>query len=285
MYKNLNLGAIGIRGTMLEGLELAKASGYQGLDLSLGEAAKLAEENSADHVKSLFADAGLRVGAFSLPVNAYGGEGEYYGHLAKLPERARLAADLGCTRAFTVAIGWNNRLQFKDNWDFHVKRLRPIAEILRDHGQLLGIEFIGPQTSRAPHKYGFIYTMNGMLALCAAIGTGNAGLLFDAWHSYCAQDVLDDMRKLAADDIVYVHVNDAPAGIDVADQIDNVRALPGETGVIPLPEMLSILKDIGYEGPVTPEPFSQRLNEMAPADAARTASEACDKVMREAGVI
>lgn len=284
MFKNLNLTAIGIRATMLEGLELAKATGYEGLDPNLGEAQQLAQEHSVEYVKALFEGAGVKMGGWFLPVNWRGDDAEYYEHLAKLPERAELASDLGCHRAITVVLAWDNSRPFRENWDFHVKRLRPPAEILKNYGHSLAMEFIGPQTSRAPHKYGFLYTMDAMLALCAAIGTGNVGLLLDAWHCYTAHATLDDLKKLSKGDVIYVHINDAPAGIDINDQIDNVRALPGETGVIPLPEILRILNDIGYDGPVTPEPFSKKLDNIAPEEAARTVIQMLDKVWGEAGL-
>ena len=51
MFKNLGPRLIGIRdATMLEGLELAKAYGYEGLDPNLGEARQLAEEHSVEYV-------------------------------------------------------------------------------------------------------------------------------------------------------------------------------------------------------------------------------------------
>ena len=92
-----------------------------------------------------------------------------------------------------------------------------------------------------------------MLGLAAAVGTGNVGLLFDTWHWYTCRSAIDDVRKLSVSDVVYVHINDAPAGIDPYEQIDNIRCLPAETGVIPLTELMQILTEIGYEGPVTPE--------------------------------
>jgi len=285
MFKNLNLTAIGLRTTtMLEGLELAKTTGYQGLDPNLSEARELAAKHSVEYVKALFEGAGLKMGGWSLPVNWRGDDAEYDEHLAKLPERAKLAADLGCHRGISVVLAWDNSRPFRENWDFHVKRLRPPAEILKNYGHSLALEFIGPHTSRAPHKYGFLHTMDALLALCAAIGTGNVGLLLDAWHCYTAHATLDDLKKLSKEDVVYVHINDAPAGIDIDDQIDNVRALPGETGVIPLPEILRILNGIGYDGPVTPEPFSKKLDNIAPEEAARTVSEMLDKIWREAGL-
>ena len=285
MFKNLLPWTIGLRDTpMLEVMELAKATGYEGFDAGLGDARNLADEKSVAYVKGLFDDAGLRIGGWNLPVNWRGDEAEYYGHLARLPERAKFAADLGCTRAIVVVICGDNNRPFKENWDFHVKRLRPAAEILNDYGHSIAIEFIGPLNSRKAAKYNFIYTMDGMLGLCAAIGTGNCGLLLDIWHCYTSHATLIDMAKLSKDDVVYVHVNDAPPGIEIDDQIDNKRAMPGETGVIPLVDTLKMLKDIGYDGPVTPEPFSEKVNNMTPEEGARAMLELLDRAWKEAGL-
>jgi len=269
---------------MEEGLNLAKATSFQGLDLNIGEAQKLASERSKEYLNQLWQKAGILMGGWGLPVNWKGDDAAYHESLSRLPALAELAVFLGCNRCITGVAGWDDERPFKENWDFHVKRLRLPAEILREYGHSLGIEFIAPRTSRAPHKYGFIYTMDGMLALAAAIGTGNVGLLLDTWHWYTAHATLDDLKQLSKSDIVYVHINDAPAGIDADDQIDNVRCLPGETGVIPLVEILRIFKRIGYDGPVTPEPFSKKVSELEASKAAKVTAEALDKVWQEAGL-
>ena len=63
-----------------------------------------------------------------------------------------------------------------------------------------------------------------------------------------------------------VHVNDAPAGIAWDEQIDTVRTLPMETGVIDLAGFMQALQEMGYDGPVMPEPFSQRISDLAATD-------------------
>ena len=285
MYTNLSPGAIGIRGLDLEqSLDLAKDAGYGGLQVNLGAVQKLAEEKSIDHVKELWSKRGLRMGGSGLPVNMRGSDAEYYESLSRLPAIAKFAAEIGVDGFTTVIRGWDDQMPFKENWDFHVKRLRLAGEIMADYGHSIGLEFIGPRTSRASHKYGFVYTMDGMLGLAAAAGTGNIGLLLDFWHWYTCRATLDDLRHLSREDIVHVHINDAPAGIDPDDQIDNVRALPGETGVIPLVEIVKIVDQLGYDGPVTPEPFSQKLREMTPMEAARTVSDMLKRIWQEAGL-
>ena len=285
MFKNLAPGAIGIKCGWIEGLDLAKEAGFQGADLNLAEAEKLAAVQGVEAVRALYADRGLQPGGWGFPVNWRAGEAEFIESLGKLPAQAKLAADLGCFRTYTWMLGWSDDLPRKEHFDRVSRRFRLCAEVLKDYGHRLGLEFIGPRTSRAPHKYGFVYTMDGMLTLCCAIGTGNVGVLFDVWHWYTAQSTLDDVRKLTAEDVVYVHINDAPAGVVVLDQIDNQRCLPGETGVIPNGELLRALHEIGYDGPVTVEPFHARLREIAerdPREAARITRESLDKVFGEA---
>jgi sugar phosphate isomerase/epimerase len=57
------------------------------------------------------------------------------------------------------------------------------------------------------------------------------------------------------------------------EQIDTVRALPRETGVIDLGGFMAKLWAMGYDGPVMPEPFSQRLVDVAATDPAAAAAE------------
>ncbi len=284
MFRNLSTGAIGIQAHMTEGLDLAKEAGFEGLDLNIGEANHLAEEHSVDYVKNLWNSAGIAMGGWGFGVNWRGSDADYYAGLAQLPARAELAAELGCFRSTTVVGPASNDMTYQENWDFSVKRLRGVAEILNEYGHSIGLEFIGPATSRKGAKHLFAYSMDAMLGLAAAIGTGNVGLLFDTWHWYTCRSTVDDVRKLSASDVVYVHINDAPAGIDPDEQIDNIRCLPAETGVIPLTELMQILNDIGYDGPVTPEPFSKKVNGMEPAEAAKTTADSLNQVWQNAGL-
>lgn len=284
MFRNLSTGAIGIQANMTEGLALAKDAGFEGLDLNIGEASQIAEEHSTDHLKGIWEDAGIAMGGWGFGVSWRGSDADYYSGLAQLPARAELAAELGCLRTTTVVGPASNDMTYQENWEFSVKRLRGVAEILNDYGHSIGLEFIGPATSRKGAKHLFAYSMDAMLGLAAAIGTGNVGLLFDTWHWYTCRSTVDDVRKLSASDVVYVHINDAPDGIDPDEQIDSIRCLPAETGVIPLTELMQILNDIGYDGPVTPEPFSKIVNEMEPADAAKTTADSLNQVWKNAGL-
>jgi len=278
MFKNLNLGAIGIKATLAESIDYARRYGFVGIDFSITEALALSETMGMDGVRNLFENAGVFPGSWGFPVNYRQNEAAWREGLMLLPKQAEFALELGCTRTATWILPASDERNFQENFEFHVNRLRPAAQILADYGCRFGLEFIGPKTLRSPRKYNFVHTMDGMLALCAAIGTGNVGLLLDVWHLYTAHGTLDDVRKLTRDDVVTVHVNDAPAGIPVDEQIDNVRALPGETGVLDIGGFLEALRAIGYDGPITAEPFSKRVNSMKPDDALQATADAMSKI-------
>lgn len=287
MFKCLSPGAIGIRGLSLpESIELAQKTGFEGVGFSIREAAALADAHGADYVRDLFERAGVRPGHWDLPV-AWNEEDQWEQDLDQLPRLAALARDLDCTRTATWCPPGSDEREYAENFTWHVARFRPIADVLKDHGCRLGIEFIGPKTSRTPHKYPFIYTLEGMIELVEAIGTGNAGLLLDAWHLYTSGGSVDDLDKITAEDVIVVHVNDAPTGIARDDQIDNVRCLPMETSVIDLPGFMRKLDAMGYDGPVMPEPFSQRVSAIASEDALKAAqltAEAMDRLWQASGL-
>lgn len=284
MFKNLSAGALGIKATLADQIDLARRHGFAGIDFSITEAQQLAKEKGSGALKELFAQAGVKPGAWGFPVDFRRDEQTWREGLKALPEQAALAAELGCFRTFTWIIPGDNERTFWESFAFHVERLRPAAEILKEHGHRFGLEFIGPKTLRDTRQHLFVYTLDGMLALGAAIGTGNMGLLLDIWHVYTSHGTHDDVRKLAAADIVAVHVNDAPAGKEVDEQLDNVRTLPGETGVLDIVDFLHALRDIGYDGPVTSEPFSQRVRDLPPEEAVAETAAAMDKIWRLAGI-
>ena len=125
------------------------------------------------------------------------------------------------------------------------------------------------------------------MELAEGIGTGNVGLLLDAYHLYTSGGSIDDLDKITAQDVVIVHVNDAPSGIARDDQQDLVRRLPMETGVIDLPGFIRKLDGMGYDGPVMAEPFSQRLADIAsqdPVKAAQLTAEAMEEMWRASGL-
>src|SRR5918995_751396 len=287
MYATIGPDALGIRGLPLpEAIALARDAGFAGLAFDSRAAARAVAEQGLAAVQEQFAQAGVKPALWNLPV-AWRDDDQWQADLRELPRLAATARELGATRTTTYMPSGSDERRFEENFAWHVARLRPIAEVLRDEGCRFGIEFLGPRTYRAAFRHEFIHTLDGVMELVAAIGTGNVGVLLDSWHLYTSGGTVADLERLTNDDVVVVHVNDAPAEIALDEQIDTVRTLPMETGVIDLVGFMHALREMGYGGPVMPEPFSQRINDLATTDpdsAVREAARSMDALWRAAGL-
>ena len=284
MFRCLSPGALGVNAGLEESLRLAKLGGFQGVEVGIQDIAKRVNESGAEAVKDLFASSGLRAGVWGLPVNWQTDDSaKFDADLKALPGLAAAGAAIGCTRCATYFPSWSDSRDYDVNLAWYVERFAPIARVLADHGCSLGLEFLGPKTLRANHKYDFVHDIVGGLDLGERIGP-NVGLLLDCWHWHTAGNTVDQIRATTADRVVHVHVNDAPAGIPNDEQIDNVRCLPGETGVIDIAGFLGALREIGYDGPVMPEPFSAKLKGVTPEEAIAMAGEGMAKIWSVAGL-
>lgn len=267
-------GMIGISLPWEECLALAETNGFDAIDIPLDLTM------SASGYREALEKHGLKPGGTGVPVDFRNDNEAFESGLATLDAKAKLAADVGCTRFATWILPASDELPFDENYRIHADRLGTIAKVLAGHGCRLGLEFVGPRTSRINKQYEFLYDLPGMMGLCKDVGA-NAGLLLDSWHWYTSHATVDDLLALRDDDIVYVHVNDAPAGIDVDEQIDNVRELPGATGVIDMAAFMTAMRKIGYTGPLTPEPFVKELADMPPDEVARVVGESMTKIWSE----
>ena len=266
MFRCLNHFALNLECTWEESLPLAKAAGFEGADVHI-----LPGESASKYVDTL-AEHELRPGAAMAAVNLTDEDATSPGGLATIGKAAEIAAEIGCGRFTQYILSFSDSRTWKENFRYHVEHFGPIAKVLGEHGCHLGLEFIGPKTLRVGHKHPFIHTMHPMLDLCEQVGP-NCGLLLDSWHWYTSLGICEDILALRPAQVVYVHINDAPRGVPMEDREDFDRSLHGETGVIDLTGFLGALKHIGYDGPVTPEPFMSEFKEMDPVVVVERAAE------------
>lgn len=282
MFRNASWGAIGVQVGFEDGLDLARETGFEGVDVPIGLAADTIDRESAAAFTERYASRGLRLGSWGLPVRCYGSADDWKADLAGFARLCAAAEAIGAPRCATWLPPGSDEREWEAQWEFCVRRFTPVAQILGDHGCLFGLEFIGPKTLRARSKHEFVHTLPQMLELAAAIGP-NVGLLLDCWHWYTSHGTIEQLAGLRAEQVVLVHVNDAPAGVDIDEQVDNVRCLPAATGVIDSAGFMAQLKRMGYDGPVTCEPFNAELNAMDNRAAAERVKASLDLLFAMAG--
>lgn len=260
-YKNLGPGHIGVRANQQQALEYAVKYGFDSITPVPGEFENKSSADIRNWVETMKAK-GIRYGASDLPVQYRRDEEQFQKDLAHLPRKANILMQLGVERMATWITPGHNELTYLKNFEQHKKRLREAAKALKDNNIRLGLEFVGPRTSRSRYRFPFISTQADMMELVEAIDTGNVGLLLDSWHWYTSHGTVEELLRLTNKDVIHVHVNDAPAGIPIDQQVDNRRKLPVTTSVIDLKGFINALVKIGYDGPVECEPFDREVVDM-----------------------
>lgn len=279
MFTSLNPRMIGLSLSFDETLQAARDFGFEGVELDQTTLADVAPATIRERLEG----AGLRAGGFPASINAAADAATYEERLRALPDIAARAGAAGATRSTGGVRPWSDDRDWDENWRFTVQRMRPVAAILAEHGCRLGLEYIGPATSRSGHRYPFVHTMEAALALAREIGSGT-GLLLDSWHWYTSHETPDDIARLTNEDVVAVHVNDAPPGIPVDEQKDLERLMPGASGVIDIRGFLDALLALNYDGPVIVEPFDRTLEALDRPGRLRTTADSLARILGRAGV-
>ena len=257
---------------------LCARHGFAGLEVGIGAVREL----GLDDARALFRRAGVAPVTFGLPVEWRTDEAAFRSDLAQLPTLARLAADLGISRCTTYVFP-STDVPAAQYAEVTTRRFAEIAHILGEQGIGFGLEFLGPQQFRPDPDNVWFYDIAGALQAAdeinRAANSNNVGLLVDCWHWHASGAGLMDLASIPVEQVVHVHINDAPIGVALPDLVDNVRELPGATGAIDVRGFLSTLRALGYDGPVAVETFSQALNQMSPDEAAALAATATLKAL------
>ncbi|MCF7975476.1 MAG: sugar phosphate isomerase/epimerase [Phycisphaerae bacterium] len=276
-YKNLACGHLGVQANQAQALDYAVKYGFDSITPNAGEFEGKPSQAIREWL-TVMQEKGIRYGCSGLPVEFRRDEARFKTDLAQLPKQASLLQQLGVTRMATWILPGHNELTYLENFAQHKQRLRDIATVLKYYDIRLGLEFVGPRTARSRSRFPFVCAQRDMMELVEAIDTGNVGLLVDSWHWYTSHGTVEELLGLSNQTIVHVHVNDAPAGIAVDQQVDNRRALPVTTGVIDIRGFINALAKIGYDGPVECEPFDQSLRSVDPGTALQRTADSLDRL-------
>jgi len=277
-YPILSVGRLGFQASFPESLELAVKHGFAGLDPDAGYFASLGD-GGLDRLLDNLQAKNLKFGAAGLPVEFRQDEATFSDGLKKLPGVAAILKRAGVWRVSTWVLPCSNDLTYLQNFRLHAFRLRQCAQILADHGQKFGLEYVAPRTLWRSQRHPFVHTLSEMKELMVAIGTDNIGVQLDSWHWFNAEETAQDLLTLRGSDVLTVDLNDAPRGLSFDQYQDDHRELPAATGVIPVKDFLTSLVRIGYDGPIQAEPFNAALRAMPLDQACARASAAINKAL------
>jgi sugar phosphate isomerase/epimerase len=285
MFKNLSPTALGITGHQSEIIELALTYGFGGMDLNVVDFATRARLKGMPYAKRLIESAKIRLGTFILPLEWDTDDELFRKELKKLPEYAQAAVEVGCTRCVVTLAPASDTRPYHENFEFHRRRFHDIAKALEPAGVRLGVAFQAAEYLRKNRAYQFIHDMDTLTLLLNMVDSPNVGLLLDVWDLVASGGTLENIQKLPASQIIAVQVAEMPLGVAASELDEKSRLLPVvEGGRIGIANVLTILKQMGYDGPVTPKPsrgiFTTRRRDVI----VKQTGEGLEKVWRAIGL-
>ena len=283
MFKNLSPEALGVSGRQSEMIELALSFGFKGIDLDIIELADGAKTHGLPHARRLLDSAKLKLGGFTLPARWQVDDETFRTDLAKLPEYASLAAQMGCTRCLTTIAPANDERPYHQNFEFHRQRLNELAGALAPHGVRLGVGFVASAEARREKAFEFVHDLDALLLLLSTVAAKNVGVVVDLWDLHISHGTLTPLLKGSPERIVAIRVADA--GEAAAEgSTEPARLLPGESGAIDTAAALVALAEMGYDGPVTPAPGPSQTRGLRRDAMVKAAGEKLDVAWKAAGL-
>jgi sugar phosphate isomerase/epimerase len=277
MFIALNTSLVGGKVPWPDFARLAAKVGYGGTDLDLPAAMR----NGLDATKALMTELKLQISFTGLPVNpTRGDEAAFRKGMETFEDQVKFAAGVGCSRMMVVVLPASETPK-EELRKMLLGRFQLIGPVLAKYHMRCGLEFLGPLHFRQGPPYPFIWQMNEMVEFAKDCGP-SFGVVLDVWHWYHSGATLDDIRKAGSSRIVLVHLSDA-ARMPPEQVRDNARLLAGE-GAIDLVGIFKTLKNMDWEGSVSPEPLGRIPKEMSAEDGARLGLESAQAIMRKAGI-
>lgn len=252
--KTLSPEALGISVTQSELIELALTFKFQTIEYDMRAYARSVERLGEQRARRLFDSARLRIGVFPLPINWDVDDDAFRAELEAFLPLAQTAKDLGaiCCTA-TIAPGSNSR-PYHENFDFHQRRFSDISRFVAQFGMYVAVGFQPVKAQGEAFSSRFIQHFSELVKFVELVNQPALKLTVDPWSILVGGGSVDEIRSLSKESIGLVRLSDLPADCDDPKTLDeSSKLLPGSGGPINVAEVLGILRETGFDGPVIPE--------------------------------
>ena len=234
----------------------ASKVGFEGIEFHVYEIFDyLIDGGTLSDLKLIIADAGLEIPSM-LGFRNWGDlrGHDYQIHLHEARLRLRLCANLGCPHLVC------STPMYQSDWSNLHERYTDLLEIGREEGCTPAFEFIG--------HYASITNLADAETMLSRTGHPDACHCLDAFHLWNGGSAREDFKAVPADSIAHFHIDDASPDKPQGQQDDGDRVMPGD-GQIDLSNMLSVLREKGYDKWLSLELFDRDLREKPPTEVAR----------------
>lgn len=258
-------GATTMRASLETDLQAAKAAGFDYLEIWK---AKLKHRSTTD-LKKLFSDSGvLPLSINSIEHITFRSAEDYAAIKQECRGLSKIAAEIECP--YIVVVPGRLPSGDVDVVEESVHVLTELCDIAAEHGVALGFEFLGQPDCSVP-------TLDLADEIVRSAARDNLGLVIDSFHFFAGGSNVGMIEKLDPRSIYIFHINDAE-DLPRAELEDRHRLLPG-LGILPLREMVTAFRSIGYDDVASVEIFRPEYWERDPFELAREAKNTAEQIV------
>jgi 2-keto-myo-inositol isomerase len=265
-------GATTMKATLPEDIAAAGRAGFKALEIWAAKMDTYLANRSLDDLNALFNQHRVQPASInSIEFITFRPADDYALIKARCHELCIRADALGCDKIVVVP---SPTPEGGASWEAikaeSVRVLHDLADIAAPYGVKLAFEFLG-------FSWCSVRTLAQCWEIVQAVNRPNVGLVIDTCHFYAGGSELSSLEAVDPEKLLIFHINDVEDRPRETIE-DAHRLLPGE-GAIPLDDILSRLKKIGFDGLCSIELFRPEYWERDPIELAVAARAATVKVL------
>jgi 2-keto-myo-inositol isomerase len=272
-YMKLALnGATTMRADLATDLHAAKAAGFDYLEIWAAKLRNFLKKRSTTELSDLFDGLGLEpLSINSIEHITFRDERAYESIKKECEELSSIAAAVGCPCIVVVPGRLPEGGASRENVVAEsIEVLNELCDISSAHDVSLAFEFLGQTGCSVP-------TLDLAAEIVSEVDRKDLGVVIDSFHFYAGNSTLEMIEALDPELIEIFHINDAEDR-PREELEDRHRLLPG-LGILPLQQMISAFRKIGYDKVASVEIFRPEYWERDPFALARDAHDATKRVL------
>lgn len=265
-------GATTMRADLVTDLEAAKAAGFDYLEIWAAKLRAFLKDKTTAELRDLFDGAQIPpLSINSIEHITFRDAQAYEGIKQECEELSSIAAAIGC-KCIVVVPGSlpKGGVTRETVVAESVKVLTELCDIGARHDVTLAFEFLGQPDCSVP-------TLDLAAEIVREVGREDLGLVIDSFHFYAGGSTVEMIEALDPKLIQIFHINDAE-DLPREQLEDRHRLLPG-LGILPLRELVSAFRRIGYDKVASVEIFRPEYWERDPFALARDARAATERML------
>lgn len=260
-------GATTMPATLEEDLAAAAQAGFEAVEIWSRKLDTYLKSHSVEALKELLDQHRLK--AASICPYSLVGFSDNRGHILSIRDASEIAEAIECPVLLVCPDAPPEGTDLDDAYDAMANVACTYADWAEDHGVRIAIEPLG--------RHPFVPGPNEAMEILDRADHDALGLMMDTFHYYKSGVSMDDIRRIPVEQLLIVHVNDCEDR-PREELTDQHRLYMGE-GVIPVREMLGIVKANGYDGPLSVEIFREAYWKQDPVTVSIAAKEALDRTL------